>query len=269
MAQFQDMSFTFNGQSSDNYRIVNVQNTRENELGLKKSIQEVDNDNVTKTFTGIKYEEFSFTIDIMKMEQTTSATDTVMYKPIKMDKADFNYLNRWLMRPKDYRQFISEQDPDIIYYVIFTDMRETQIGNYNYVTLTMRLNAGFAYSTVQYDEFNDVNGSKTITLKTHSTVDEYIYPDIEIVMQGGTSVSIKNNTLNETMSLTQLTDGYTYICYNEDMKYIKCVDDETVNMRNKFNKVWLRLNGYGEDSITITGNCKIKIYFQNKLAIQH
>lgn len=269
MAQFQNLSFTFNGVESGDYCIVNMQNSSTNTLGLRKSIQEVDNNNTTKTFTGIKYEEFSFDIDIMKINKKTNKTGSITYTPIRMDKEDYNYLNRWLMRPTDYKQFISEQDPDIIYYVIFTDMQETVIGSYNYVTLTMRLNAGFAYSTVQYDEFNDVKGSKTITLETHSTVDEYIYPDIEIIMEGGTSVSIKNNTLNETMTLTGLTDGYRYICYNEDMKYIKCVEDETVNMRTKFNKVWLRLNGYGTNSITIEGDCKIKIYFQNKLAIQH
>lgn len=269
MAQFQNMGFTFDGQAGGDYRIVNMQDSRENEMGLKKSIQEVDNENVTKTFTGIKYEEFTFTIDIMKMEQRMSATDTVIYRPIKMNEADFNYLNRWLMRPTDYRQFTSDQNQDIIYYVIFTDMKETIVGNYNYVTLTMRLNAGFAYSTVQYDEFQEISGTKTITINTASTVDEYIYPDIEIVMQGGTSVSIKNERLNETMELTGLTNGYTYICYNEGMKYIKCVNDEKTNMRKKFNKVWLRLDGYAENELTITGNCKIKIYFQNKLAIQH
>lgn len=273
MPQFKEMGFTFNGVDSRDrgYYIVNMSGSdeQENEIGLKKSIQEVDNNGITKSFTGVKYTEFTFSIDIMKMEQRTSAKDAILYRPVVMNESDIAYLNRWLMKPTDYKQFISEQNSDIIYYVMFIDMKETIIGKYNYVTVTMRLNGGFAYSTTQYDMIHRVRGTETIPIETFSTVDEYIYPDIEITMVGGTQVTIRNDNLNEEMVLTNLTDGYTYICYNEGMKFIKCVQDEKVNMRNKFNKVWLRLDGYEYNMITVEGNCDIKIYFQNRLAIQH
>ena len=173
------------------------------------------------------------------------------------------------MKPNDYKQFISDQNTGVIYYVIFTEMREKVIGRYKYVTLTMRLNGGFAYSTTQYDTVYHVRGEETIPIETASTVDEYIYPDIEITMTGGTEVKIRNDNLNEEMILTDLVDGYTYICYNEGIKHIKCVEDEKANLRKGFNKVWLRLDGYAYNMLTITGNCDIKIYFQNRLAIQH
>lgn len=273
MPQFKEMGFTFNQVESrdNNYYIVNVSDSEdhENEIGLKKSIQEVDNENITKTFTGIKYNEFSFTIDIMKMEQRKSEKDAIIYKPLPMSETDIRFLNQWLMKPTDYKQFISEQNPDVIYYVIFTDMKEKVVGKYNYVTLTMRLNGGFAYSTTQYDEIYHVRGTATIPIETASTVDEYIYPDIEITMVGGTKVSIKNDNLKEEMVLNNLVDGYTYICYNEGIKHIKCKENDKMNMRKNFNKVWLRLEGYAHNTIIVTGNCDIKIYFQNRLAIQH
>ena len=273
MPQFKEMGFTFNNEDSRDkgYYIVHVElpDKTENEMGLKKSIQEVDNEGITKTLTGVKYDEFTFTIDVMKMEQRKSETDTILYKPLVMEESDFIELNRWLMKPTDYKQFISEQNSGVIYYVMFTEMKEKTIGRYNYVTLTMRLNGGFAYSTTQYDMVHKVRGTETIPIETASTVDEFIYPDIEITMTGGTEVRIRNDNLNEEMVLTGLTNGYTYICYNEGIKHIKCVENEKENMRKKFNKVWLRLDGYAYNMITVTGNCDIKIYFQNRLAIQH
>ena len=57
MPQFKEMGFTFNGEESRDkgFFIVNVTNSdqHENEIGLKKSIQEVDNNNITKTFTSL------------------------------------------------------------------------------------------------------------------------------------------------------------------------------------------------------------------------
>lgn len=273
MPQFKEMGFTFNNEDSRDkgYYIVHVElpDKTENEMGLKKSIQEVDNEGITKTLTGVKYGEFTFTIDVMKMEQRKSETDTIIYKPLVMEESDFIELNRWLMKPTDYKQFISEQNSGIIYYVMFTEMKEKTIGRYNYVTLTMRLNGGFAYSATQYDVVHQVRGTETIPIETASTVDEFIYPDIEVTMTDGTEVRIRNDNLNEEMVLTGLTNGYTYICYNEGIKHIKCVENEKENMRKKFNKVWLRLDGYAYNMITVTGNCDIKIYFQNRLAIQH
>ena len=53
MPQFKEMGFTFNGEESRDkgFYIVNVTDSdqHENEIGLKKSIQEVDNNNITKT----------------------------------------------------------------------------------------------------------------------------------------------------------------------------------------------------------------------------
>ena len=289
MPQFRETGFTFNGKSAEDYGyyIVNVEDSKENEVGLKKLIQEVDNDGFAKTFTGIKYGEFTFTIELMKMEQKMSATDSILLRPVRMEESDFNFINNWLMKPKEYKQFISHQNKDIIYYAMFTDMREMIIGNYNYITLTMRLNGGCAYSTIientfkvkgtmtvhgeEYDSNGNVIGTGVVT---KSTVDEYIYPDIEIKVNSGSTVTIRHDDLLEEMSFTGLTPGYTYICYNEGIKHFKVLDKNgnqvNVNMRPLFNKTWLRLNGYGSNNLTITaGNCDIKIYFQNRIAIQH
>ena len=71
------------------------------------------------------------------------------------------------------------------------------------------------------------------------------------------------------MTLTNLPSGYVFTCYNEDMKHIVCHNDPTMNMRERFNKQWLRLLGDSKNVLTITGSCSIDIFYQNKIAIQH
>ena len=417
MPQFKELGFTFNNiRSSDlGYYIVNATDSNDNLLGLKKTIKEEDNNQSTKAFYGISLEEFEFEIDICKSKPNYEVGELE-----KITENDLRFLNKWLIMPREYKVFSSDQNRDIYYYAMFTGVQEKDFGTVNYLTLTMRLNAGFSYSAVMHHQYT-VTGSKTFDILTKSNVDEYIYPDITIktmgnvlvngnpkpnhldgwyvaggaswftqyedigianvnnyeayaysptsrvkpntkytfkgymmiennvasgqvyaigmdetgkevwwsllvqvnekhewkdmranfttpenvkylkiridnegcsdasqgfycvffkelqIVEGDTpkdhwvdsSIRITNNTLGETMELKNLPSGYRFECYSEDMKLIKCLDDEMMNMRPHFNKTWLRLLGDSTNNITIEGECEIDIYFQNKIAIQH
>ena len=269
MAQFRHLGFTFDGIYGPDlgYYIVNMDSSDENELGLKKNIVEEDNKNTTKTFYGVEYEEFTFRVDICKLDTTLTYR-----RALEMTEQDIKFINNWLMKPKDYKIFSSEQNRDVYYYAMFIDMTETWVGNKNYITLNMRLNAGFSYSAVAHNYCEVQNLLEDIEIYTHSTVDEYIYPDVQITVNGtgkNNTISITNETLGETMTLTNLPSGYVFTCYNEDMKHIVCHNDPTMNMRERFNKQWLRLLGDSKNVLTITGSCSIDIFYQNKIAIQH
>lgn len=267
MPQFKGLGFTFNGiQSSDlGYYIVNATDSNDNMLGLNKTINEEDIKQSTKAFYGITLEEFEFQIDICKANPNYDIDEIK-----QITEEDMRFLNKWLIMPREYKIFSSDQNRDIYYYAIFTSVQEKDFGRVNYLTLTMRLNAGFSYSSVMHHLYT-VSTNKTFSILTKSNVDEYIYPDITIKTKGGKSQTIRitNNSLGETMELKDLPSDYTFECYNEDMKLIKCIQDSNMNMRTRFNKQWLRLLGDSTNSITVEGNCEIDIYFQNKVAIQH
>lgn len=267
MPQFKEVGFTFDGIASADYGfyIVNASDSNDNEIGLKKNIIEEDNNQTTKSFYGVSYEEFTFTVDICKSNPNYDIREIQ-----KITQDDMNFLSKWLLRPKEYKVFSSNQNRDIYYYAMFIDMKETDMGSTNYVTLTMRLNAGFSYSSVLHHQYM-VTGSKTITISAKSNVDEYIYPDISIKTLGGVNQTIRivNETLGEAMELTNLPSDLTFICYSEDMKHILCVEQPTMNMRPLFNKQWLRIMGDSINNVRVEGNCEIDIYFQNKIAIQH
>lgn len=266
MPQFLNLGFTFDGISGEDvgYYIVNASSSSDNDMGLKKEIQEEDNNLTTKTFLGIKLSSFTFTIDIVKMPPHHRE-----YTILEITEKDINFLNNWLLKPNDYRVFSSDQNRDVFYYAMFTDMKETRIGLKSYLTLTMRLNSGFAYSSVIHHKYSVENGLYTSTISTKSTVDDYIYPDIYLeVLKDTDTITITNITIGESMTLTNIPKG-KYICYNEDMKHIDCISGSVTNLRPYFNNVWLRLLGNGVNHIMIEGTCEIDIYFQNKIAIQH
>lgn len=263
MAQFREMAFTFDGICSSDlgYYIISTDSEDVAQLGLIKNIQEEDTNNFSKAFQGVTYDAFTFEIQITKLNNN--------YELSSISEKDIEFLNGWLMKPREYKIFTSGDNRDILYYVLFTGMKDVRYGDKGYITLQMRLNSGCAYSTVAHHQYT-VGSTRTIEIYTRSTVDEYVYPDVNIIARGSGKNTIKifNDSLGEEMSFTDIPQGYEIMAYNEGMKQVRCMNDKTFNVNHKFNKNWLKL-AYGRNIIRIVGNCEIDIFFQNKIAIQN
>lgn len=264
MAQFRNVGFTFDGINAEDlgYYIVSLDSKNSSVLGTNRTIKEEDTNNFAKSFQGVKYNDFTFEITITKANKN---------KTLPITEEDIFFLNNWLMKPEDYRIFISHQNRDILYYALFTEMSDVRFAQRTgYVTLKMRLSSGCSYSTVAHHQYT-IEHYKTIEIYNKSNVGEYIYPDVNFITNhasGTAKVKIENQTLGEVMGFTSLPSGIEVMCYNEGLKQVVCVSDETINLRPNFNKQWLRL-AYGRNVIKVTGNCTIDIFFQNKIAIQN
>lgn len=264
MAQFRNVGFTFDGINAEDlgYYIVSLDSKNSSVLGTNRTIKEEDTNNFAKSFQGVKYNDFTFEITITKAKKN---------KTLPITEEDIFFLNNWLMKPEDYRIFISHQNRDILYYALFTEMSDVRFAQRTgYVTLKMRLSSGCSYSTIAHHKYT-MEHYKTIEIYNKSNVGEYIYPDVNFITRhtsGTAKVKIENQTLGEVMEFTSLPSGIEVMCYNEGLKQVVCVSDETINLRPNFNKKWLRL-AYGRNVIKVTGNCTIDIFFQNKIAIQN
>lgn len=264
MAQFRNIGFTFDGVNAEDlgYYIVSLDSTNSSVLGTSRAIIEEETNNFAKSFQGVKYNEFSFETTITKSNGS---------KFLPFTEEDIFFLNNWLMKPEDYRIFISHQNRDILYYVLFTDMSDVRFEDETgYITLKMRLSSGCSYSTVAHHKYT-MEHYKTIEIYNKSNVEQYIYPDVNFITNhtsGTAKVTIENQTLGETMEFKSLPSAIEVMCYNEGLKQVVCLSDKTINLRPNFNKKWLRL-AYGRNVIKVTGNCTIDIFFQNKVAIQN
>ena len=261
MAQFRNVGFTFDGINAEDlgYYIVSLDSKDSSILGTNRSIQEEDNNKFAKSFQGVKYNELTFEINIIKAQNQ---------KAVPITEEDIFFLNNWLMKPEEYKIFISHQNRDILYYVLFTEMSDVRLAQRKgYITLKMRLSSGCSYSNVMHHQYT-VSTSKTIEIYNKSNIQNYAYPDVRFTTKAKGDISITNTTLGEEMKFTGLSKGITVSCHNEGLKQVVCDSDPTVNLRSNFNKNWLRL-AYGRNVITVTGNCEIDIFFQNKIAIQN
>lgn len=263
MAQFKSMGFSFDGINGGDlgYYIITTDTSGETQLGLKKMVVEEDTNNFAKAYRGVTYDTFTFEVQLAKFDAYGEVD--------KITEKDVEFLNNWLMKPNDYKIFISHDNRDILYYALFTEMSGVRYGERGYVTLQMRLNGGCAYSAVAHHQYT-VTDSLTFEIYTQSTVEEYTLPDVNFVAKGAGSntIQIFNDTLGEEMTFTDIPQNYEVIAYNEGMNQVRCVNDKTFNVNHKFNKQWLRL-AYGRNIIRVVGNCEIDIFFQQKIAIQN
>ena len=264
MAQFRNIGFTFDGVNAEDlgYYIVSLDSTNSSVLGTSRSIIEEETNNFAKSFQGVKYNEFSFEITITKSNGS---------KFLPFTEEDIFFLNNWLMKPEDYRIFISHQNRDILYYVLFTDMSDVRFEDETgYITLKMRLSSGCSYSTVAHHNYH-VFDTYTTEIYNKSNVQDYVYPDINFITKFHPkkgNIKIINETLGETMEFTDLPTECEFMCYNEGLRQVVSLTDKDLNVQPLFNKKWLRL-AYGRNVIRIEGQCQMDIFFQNKIAIQN
>lgn len=264
MAQFKNIGFTFDGVSGEDlgYFIVNTGSDNGAVMGTSRTIQEEETNNFAKSFQGVKYNAHTFEITIAKVKKNGDAS------PITEE--DIFFLNNWLLKPNDYRIFISHQNRDILYYAIFTEATDYLNGRrQGYIKLKMRLSSGCSYSTVAHHA-HKVAPNHTIEIYNKSNVEDYAYPDVNFItrFESNNGIRIINQTLGETMEFWNLPPNHEFMCYNEGLKQVVCVTNGELNLQPLFNKKWLRL-AYGRNVIRIEGTCDIDIFFQNKIAIQN
>lgn len=261
MAQFKNVGFTFDGINAEDlgYYIVSTDSELSAIIGTNRTIQEEESNNFAPSYQGVKYNVMTFDITIAKVRDGNLV-------PITED--DIYYLNNWLLKPEEYKIFISHQNRDILYYVMFTEASNyMNSARQGYINLTMRFASGCSYSTIAHHQYV-VSGTKTFEVFNKSNVEQYVHPDVffKTTLQG--NFSVRNDTLGIEMAFTDVPSNTSVRCYNEGLKQIVCESDPGLNLRPKFNKTWIRL-AYGRNVITVKGNCTVDLHFQNKIAIQN
>lgn len=260
MAQFRHEMFTYDGKSSRDFNlyICRITNDTSRIFGGERTIKEEESNNFIPTFQGVKYSAPTIPITLVCVDENNNVI------PLE-DELSFE-INKWLFQD-DYKPFTSYDNKDIIYYSLFTKGSNYDVGcKKGYLELEMRLDSGCAYSNLIYHNFT-VNGQKTVEIINKSNVEKYSYPDVEFQLLSGNSIVVRNDTLGVSMEFSNLPKNCHVYCYNEGLKHIVDKTNPENNLRENFNKTWLKTM-YGVNQFTIIGHCEINIINQNKIAIQ-
>lgn len=265
MAQLRAEDFIFDGKklSSFGYSIVEVDQSTQS-IGIDRSIETVESIGGEYNITKINQNVGTYTITICKIN------DWGVVQPITQN--DLKEINRWLFKPKNYKELIALNggQGDLVYYVIFTGAELTYFQNdVGYIELTFETDSNHAYGKVKETTVQVAQGQTGVVyLDLEDNISDYYYLDVEFTVTGN-SFSITNETLGETMTFTNLTtDAYRKgRVYGDGMMFAVSLTDSTLNMREKSNKVFLRLV-QGQNKITITGSGNYKFYIEPKIALQ-
>ena len=262
--QLRTNDFKFNGKklSDFGFTVVNTSsasNTRK--IGLNRSLNTVEGVRGNKVVNSVTANVLSFSIVISKLDDygvSMSITDK-----------DLEKLTTWLFSPTNYEEFVAlDEEANIIYYGMFTDGEQTYLNKNNegYITLTFELDSNHAYGE-EVEYVKAVNGTVNFNIPFKDNVRNYYYPDIEFNVTGN-SFTIKNTTMNETMEFTGLDSTCQHgIIYGDGIMTMISVTDNTVNLRGKSNKKFIRLQN-GDNRIEITGNGTFTIKVQPKISLR-
>jgi len=243
------MSFIFNGINSQAMGLYVVHMDSGEVSNPFMSAQEIKEEECYNShipaFFGVKKKPLEFEI-------TCSLLDEEFTLAKKME------LGRWLCK-ETYCDFISEDNPEIIYSVIMTNQADfMSVESFKgYFKLQFRANAPWGYSPSYLNTFD----LSTITVPTTITVTSYCnvllnyYPEIEFTLAStNTGLSLKNlSNGGLTSTFTGLTQLETIYINNEKKQIIS---DLSLYRLSKFNKIWLKLV-YGVNRIEVTGKCTL------------
>ena len=254
-----DFRFDNRNLSDFGFKVVNVQNsTNTRKIGLARTLTTEDGVIGNKVIQSIAETQGQFTIVISKFNEDKIAPIT---------DEDLKQITTWLFSPTDYKELIAiDEESNIIYYGMFIDGEQTYVtdDNRGYITLTFMLDSNHAYGQI---EKITKSGGSTFIIDFKNNVGEYYYPDIEFNVSGS-SFSIENTTLGERIEFNNLDANCREgIIYGEGIMTMISSTDATVNMREKSNRKFLRLQN-GANVIKITGSGTFTFHIQPKISLR-
>lgn len=208
-------------------------------------IEDEINSNHIPVFYKIKKEPFKFDI-------TFSLLDEEFTNEKKFELA------RWLIQ-EEYKQFISTDNIDKIYYVIATNQSDFMSAGMKlgYFTINFRTNAPWAYTPVyinQYD-LSNILVPTTINIENKSNVLKYYKPEIEIELTGvSTGVTLTNlSNQGKQLILSNLSESEVIYINNTNKQIISNL---SMYRLGNWNKQTLDLV-YGVNNIEVNNPCII------------
>ena len=182
-----------------------------------------------------------------------------------IDRYDKAVINKWLFNQQYNDLKIIQYDlSDVVFKCILTEPQQVQIGNLTYaLKFTVVCNAPYGFTSVDTKEYNFAEAPNPLYQIEHlslSSVNEYLYPILDITTTSGTEFSIKNITDNNRITtITNLNAGGNRIIMNNDLGTIT---KDTILTLTGFNNKWFRLLPGVNELEILKGTGTLKIIAQ-------
>lgn len=252
-------TFNFAGENSQDFGIINVSidgGMQEEPFLAARSIREVKvKGRKNPYFQEIEYEPLQFNVSF-------AFEDT-------WDEAKIRSVARWLGDQTYYKPLIFSEMPNRIFYVIFVDSPQL-IHNtlkQGYIELSVRCDSPYSYSPVYTSALfdystNPVEGTAYTFVNNGDVINK---PTIEIEIISGTTFSITNNSNGgKKIEFSGLVadENLTIDCEAETIETDIPITYRYSNMSSDSDFLSMV---YGNNSLVIKGNIKLRWKYQNIL----
>lgn len=189
--------------------------------------------------------------------------------PITLIKSDGTYfdaseeraIKKWLVKEnREWLQVDQDDLSDISFYCHLINPRKVNVSAMTAgLEFTCVCDCGHAWSELKKMQKTTIDSSLNFSFNSVVDFDNYIlYPTLIINPLGNTTVSIKNNTTNETLTITE--------CVSTEIITVQCKEDKLKSssgrlLLDKWNKQMISICE-GSNSISLTGNFSISIQYR-------
>ena len=247
-----EMRILFAGQTSDEYGLFK---------GYIGSIETSSNDEDSELITTTN--SFKDTWDFHYKRKSAP-----LQFPITLIKSDGTYfdaneeraIKKWLVKEnREWLQIDQDDLSDILFYCHLINPRKVNVSAMTAgIEVTCVCDSGHAWSDLKKKKYTSVS-NLNFNLNNVVDFDDYIiYPQLKIIVNSGTTISVKNNTTNETLSING--------CVKNEIITIDCEKDKLKSSTNRvllssWNKQMLSIIE-GSNSFTLTGGFSVDIMYR-------
>ena len=254
--------FSYNGIDSDSMGVMIINNPSGN------GIREIQH-GVARTIIESKNRDKSYYNRVEAQPLAINGLTIGLMDGQFFDEDKRKELVEWLFQD-DYKPFISEDNPDLIYNVIFLDSKRNDTSNLQgWLSVDMRCSDPTPYmdNTYIYDSLliNNPSTGTTINIMNLCNCYKYYCPKLIFTLQGAdTGVSFQNVTNNnQTLIFSGLNQGEA-ITINNDSKLI--TSSLGISRVYNCNRNWMSLVR-GLNTIKVIGKCKLTIVCSFPIAV--
>lgn len=251
---FYGTEFIFDGTSSYEYGLClyyQINNSTQDDTGFASNVK-MNEDRPARRSSSYCY---GGTLeDSLEFKLVFGVTEERKADLGSFDRWEMQKISSWLTGYREYKwlQIVQDDLTAVRYRCYITDLKTVEVSSMHWgFECTVTCDSPYGYLMPQ-EFIYEVDGSKTVTLHSHSSMNDPYLPSLTIQDLSGTSVSVTNLTdSNREFSLNGIPAGCGKITLDGDHGILAC--DAGINLYPYCNFKFPRLLR-GDNELVLTGN---------------
>ena len=259
---FEGCEFTFDGISSHEYGLVvyNFDSYSQDDAFSFPSAGDIQADRLPWRTSSLLYTVVEE--DVAEFQLVFGANPESMDERDPIDRWDQQVIASWLTGHKTYKWLTIEQDDmhGFRFRCLISELEAISVGGEQWAyQCRITCDSPYAYTYPEITTINPGGSETTLLFRCVTTSNNDYYPLMDLVMNGGSSISVSNEDLEDSNFELSGLPGQSYTIHvDNDNQTIHSDELPSYNFYENFNFQFLRLKR-GDNHLRFSGNGIIKL----------